>query len=58
METMTLKDVQEFLGVGRRRAEIYAKESGALLPRTKGSEYRIRKELFLKWAEGERNENS
>ena len=54
METMTLKDVQELLGVGRRRAEIYARESGALLPRTKGSEYRLRRDKFLSWAKGER----
>ena len=57
IETLTLRDVMNLMGVGRRRAEQYARESGALLPRVRNGEYRLRREQFLAWArEGERNE--
>ena len=45
----TISEIQEALGVGRRTAERYARESGALLPRVKGGAYKIRKQAFWDW---------
>jgi len=49
MAIMSIADIQKELGVGRRLAERYARESGALLPRTKGGPYKVRREAFINW---------
>ena len=53
METLTIRDIMQMCGVGRRTAERYARESGALLPRVKNGEYRIKRQAFLTWIRGE-----
>jgi len=49
MAIMSIADIQKELGVGRRLAERYARESGALLPRTKGGPYKVRRNVFINW---------
>ena len=57
IEVLSIYDIMKMMGVGRKTAEQYARESGALLPRTKGATYRVRKEKFITWAKGEKNEH-
>lgn len=54
METMTIKDIQRVLGVGRDLAERLARESGLLLPRVKRGMYLVPREAFLAWIGGKR----
>lgn len=54
MEILTLQDIQRELRVGRGLAERYARESGAVLPRTKKGKYLIAKERFEAWMKGDR----
>lgn len=49
---MTLAEIQQELRIGRKLAERYARESGALLPRVKGGEYKVRRYQFTKWFNG------
>lgn len=49
MKTMTIKDIQTELGVGRILAERYARQSGLLLPRVKKGPYIVPREAFLSW---------
>lgn len=46
---ITIAEIQKELGVGRTTAERYARESGALLPRVKNGEYKVRKQVFWDW---------
>lgn len=54
METMNLKDIQQALGIGRRLAERYVRESGLVLPRPKRGPYLVPRKAFLTWMEGAR----
>lgn len=49
MQTMTIKDIQGELGVGRILAERYARQSGLLLPRVRKGPYIVPREPFLAW---------
>lgn len=40
---ITIAEIQQTLGVGRILAERYARESGAVLPRVKNGEYKVRR---------------
>ena len=46
---MTIEEIQTTLGIGRKLAERYARESGALLPRVKNGPYKVRREVFTEW---------
>ena len=54
METMTIKEIQQKLGIGRDLAERYVRESGLLLPRVKRGMYLVPKDAFLAWIGGKR----
>lgn len=55
---ISIAEIREKFGIGDRLARRYARESGAVLPRIKGAEYKVRREQFLSWMErGEQNEN-
>lgn len=46
---MTIEEIQQELGIGRKLAERYARESGALLPRVKNGPYKVRRVVFTEW---------
>lgn len=52
---ITIAEIQQSLGVGRILAERYARESGAVLPRVKNGEYKVRREKFEAWLKGEKS---
>lgn len=55
---ITIAEIRQTFGIGDRLARRYARESGAVLPRIKGAEYKIRREQFLSWMErGTQNED-